>query len=43
VVELAITGGIKRTALHSDLIKSMFLIFFYLLNIFKNITPLPKL
>ena len=37
MVELAIIGGIKRTALYRGLIKSVFLIYFYL-YIFLNIT-----
>jgi len=41
-VELAITRGIKITALYRGLIKSVFLMYFHL-YIFLNITLLPKL
>jgi hypothetical protein len=41
VVELAIIGGIKRTALHGGLIESVFLMYFHL-YIILNITLLPK-
>jgi hypothetical protein len=42
VVELAIIRGIRRTALHGGLIKSVFLMYFHL-YIYLNITLLPKL
>jgi hypothetical protein len=41
VAELAMIRGIRRTVLHRGLIKSAFLIYFYLYIIF-NITLLPK-
>ena len=42
VVELAIIGGIKRTALHGGLIETAFLMYFHY-YISLNITLLPKL
>jgi len=41
VVELAIIGGIRRTALHGGLIERVFLMYFHL-YIILNVTLLPK-